>query len=391
MGESRFEEMRRYVGFDTEDERLLAHIRPIVLENTEAIVAEFYHRIRKHPDALAVFRDEAQIERQKSSLQRWVRRVFSGPYDEAYFAETSKIGHVHVAVGLPQRYMLTGMNVIRVELARVIRAANDDQFDAIMRAVNRALDLELAAMLDSYFWALLHRAQEAERVQASRRADRLAAIGTLAAGLAHEIRNPLNGAQLHLTLVERGLENKRVSTQELIEAVQVTKREVHRLSNLVTEFLDFARPQPLSLRPANLRELSDRVVATMSADAAAKGVSISAVGPLGTVNADVDKLTQVLLNLVRNAIDACDKGGSVVVRTMKDATTCAVQVEDDGVGIPDSSMPIFDPFFTTKAAGTGLGLSIAHRIVSDHDGTLGFVSRPGRTVFSVRLRAAESA
>ncbi len=390
MSESRFEELRRYIGFDRQDEANLAEARPIVEPEFESIVEEFYRRIRLHPEAVAVFRNEAQIERQKVSLARWLGRIFSGPYDEAYFAETSKIGHVHVAVGLPQRYMITGMNLIRGRLHVAVRKARPGTHGHLLQAIDRALDLELAVMLDSYFWALLHRAQEAERTQATRRAERLASIGTLAAGLAHEIRNPLNGAQLHLTLVEKGLTDKRVPNAELVEAVQITKREVLRLSNLVTEFLDFARPQPLSFRPTNLREICDRAVSTMAADAAPKSIQLSVTGPAIQVDADTDKLLQVVLNLVRNAIEACADRGTVVVRTIKGDEVAVLQVEDDGAGIPDPARPIFDPFFTTKASGTGLGLSIAHRIVSDHDGTLGFTSRPGRTVFSIRLRPSES-
>lgn len=389
--ESRFEELRRYVRFDADDERALEAARPFVLPAFDGLADVFYERIREHPEAHAVFQSDAQIERQKGALKRWLSRVMHGPYDEAYFAETTKIGHVHVAVGLPQRYMLTGMNIIREHLHAALGAAPPADQGRLRGALDRALDLELAGMLDSYFWALLKRAQEAERVQATRRSERLAAIGTLAAGLAHEIRNPLNGAQLHLTLVERGLVDKRVPSAELVDAVQTTKREVLRLSKLVTEFLEFARPMPLRPSRIDLRELSVGALLTMQADATSKQISLEAVGPTIHVHADHDKLLQVVLNLVRNAIEACGPGGRVVARTMREEDHGVLQIEDDGQGIADTSAPLFDPFFTTKPTGTGLGLPIAHRIVTDHDGTLGFTSEPGRTVFSIRLYASGDA
>ena len=388
--ETRFEELRRYVRFGKEDERVLALARPFVLPTFDELADLFYERIREHPEAIAVFQSEAQIDRQKHALKGWLTRVMHGPYDERYFAETQKIGQVHVAVGLPQRYMLTGMNLIRTHLHRALDEAPDASRGTMKQALNRALDLELAGMLDSYFTTLLRRAQEAERAQVTRRAERLASIGTLSAGLAHEIRNPLNGAQLHLTLVERGLVDRRVPASELIEAVQTTKREVLRLSNLVTEFLDFARPVPLALTLVDLRELCVRAMVTMQADATAKGVSLDTAGPSIMVSADTDKLLQVLLNLVRNAIEACSPGGKVIARTVREGDHGVLQVEDEGSGMSDPSLPVFDPFFTTKSSGTGLGLSIAHRIVSDHEGTLSFTSKPGRTVFSIRLNVAES-
>lgn len=386
--ESPFAEIRRYVGFDAHDEACLARARPLVEPHFATIADAFYARVRAHPDAAAVFRDEQQIERQKHSLVRWMERVFRGPYDDAYYAETLKIGQVHVAVGLPQRYMLTGMNVVRSALARVLMTSDIEDKPTVVEAVHRALDLELAGMLDSYFSTLVSRAQQSERTQVMRRAERLASVGILAAGLAHEIRNPLNGAQLHLTFLERGLGGGgELQRSELLDATSVVKHEIQRLSNLVTEFLDFARPQPMVVRPIDLREVCERARGIAVADAKEAEVTLrfdSATEPV-TAEVDADKLAQVLLNLLRNAIEATASGGLVVLKLKKADDAAIIQVEDDGVGIADPNAPIFDPFFTTKDAGSGLGLSIAHRIISDHDGTLTFSSKPGRTVFTIRL------
>ncbi len=387
-----YEELKRYVGFSSEDASLLARARVLVEHRFGEIAGLFYERIRAHEHALAVFRDEAQIERQKRALVGWLARVFTGPYDAQFYTETSKIGHVHVAVGLPQRYMLTGMTVIRGALIDALTDAGVDERSPMTRAVHVVLDLELAVMLESYFSALLRRAQEAERAEALRRAERLTSVGILAAGLAHEIRNPLNGAQLHLTFLERGLQNGAQNKDELKEAVGVVKGEIQRLSNLVTEFLDFARPRPLDARCADVRDVCERGVNLVAGEAQQAGVELSyqkSRSPL-LADLDVDKFTQVLLNLLRNAIEAIEPGkkGQVSVRTLSAEGKILVEVEDDGPGIPDPSTPVFDPFFTTKDQGSGLGLSIAHRIVTDHDGALRFSSVPGKTVFTIALPKA---
>src|SRR4051812_4794601 len=111
-----FEEMKRYVRFGEADEALLQRLRAHAAPHFPRIAGEFYDRIREHEDAHAVFSGEEQIHRLRSSMVRWMDRVLSGPYDEAYFEQTAKIGRMHVKIGLPQRYMLTAMALIRAEL-----------------------------------------------------------------------------------------------------------------------------------------------------------------------------------------------------------------------------------------------------------------------------------
>ncbi|MFI5302418.1 MAG: protoglobin domain-containing protein [Polyangiales bacterium] len=230
---------------------------------------------------------------------------------------------------------------------------------------------------------------DSERLaERTRNSEKLAAVGTLAAGLAHEIRNPLNGAQLHLTFLERALAKTNASIESR-DAVAVVGREIKRLSMLVTEFLDFARPQPLQRASVELGALLARARTILEADAAAAHVQLVLDVPSTplTLSLDADKLLQVLLNLARNAIEALAPvgGGPVFLRVRRLPLHAIVEVEDQGPGLPNPSAPVFDAFFSTKANGTGLGLSIVHRIVSDHGGTIAVESVPGRTVFRVQL------
>jgi PAS domain S-box-containing protein len=221
-------------------------------------------------------------------------------------------------------------------------------------------------------------------VEQLHRQQKLAALGTLAAGLAHEIRNPLNGAQLHIAFLKRALE-KTASEPAMVEAVTVVADEIKRLARLVSEFLDFARPGLLSKSPFAVQGLVSRVIELTSTQAANAGIAISADMPPQDliVVADGGKIEQVLLNIVQNALDALTPAGSgnVVVRARRTPRAVVVEVEDDGPGLPSPDAPIFDAFFSTKPSGTGLGLAITHRIVTDHGGTLDVESHPGRTCF----------
>jgi PAS domain S-box-containing protein len=222
-----------------------------------------------------------------------------------------------------------------------------------------------------------------------RRSEKLAAVGTLAAGLAHEIRNPLNGAQLHLTFLERGMRRAGMNDPDAHDAVRVVGEEIRRLSELVSEFLDFARPSPLDTQPSSLRALCERAVELVAPVADESGVRVALDLPEIELTLAVDsaKIEQVLLNLLQNAVEATAPtgGGSVILRARRQPRHAVIEVEDDGPGLPGPNAPIFDAFFSTKPQGTGLGLAIAHRIVTDHGGSIDVTSHPGRTIFRIAL------
>jgi len=230
---------------------------------------------------------------------------------------------------------------------------------------------------------------EEEMLRRMLRAERLAAVGTMAAGLAHEVRNPLNSASLQLTVLERRLERGETS-ERTVPIARIINGEIDRLDRLVRDFLAFAKPTPLDPRPVDLPDLLLAVAALIAPEAEAARVAITVDAPASTraASGDAERLRQVLLNLTRNAIEAMQaRGGHLVLRARNAQAMVTVDVEDDGPGFPED-LPVFDAFFTTKDQGTGLGLALVHRIVTDHRGTIRVESRPGRTCFSVSLPVA---
>jgi PAS domain S-box-containing protein len=216
----------------------------------------------------------------------------------------------------------------------------------------------------------------------TRRAERLASLGTMAAGLAHEIRNPINAAHLQLNLARRRL-TRAGGDASVVRAIELADSEMTRLAVLVEDFLQFARPQPLRLATGDLRATADATVALVGPEAEALGVRV-VVEPGQPVWAEFDdeKMKQVLLNLLRNAIEATAPGGRVLVQVTMRGEVVALDVADEGRGVPPGA-PIFEPFFTTKEQGTGLGLAIVHRIVSDHGGAVEVASQESGTTFSI--------
>jgi signal transduction histidine kinase len=230
---------------------------------------------------------------------------------------------------------------------------------------------------------------ERDMLRRTLRAERLAAVGTLAAGLAHEVRNPLNSATLQLQVLRRRIDRGTTDPGELLPIVEIVHDEIRRLDRLVSDFLSFAQPRPLRLEPLLIDELVQGVAELLRLEAEADKISIVVElgAGEGTVEADAERMRQVLLNLMRNAVEAMSaQGGSLTLRTAPADVegNARIELEDSGPGFPEDA-PIFDAFYTTKASGTGLGLSIAYRIVADHGGSLQADSRPGRTRFVIKL------
>jgi signal transduction histidine kinase len=226
--------------------------------------------------------------------------------------------------------------------------------------------------------------------------EKLAAIGTLAAGLAHEIRNPLNGAQLHVTYLSRSLK-KADAHPELSETVAVVADEITRLGTLVTEFLAFARPRPLQIRPVSAQALLERVSQLAPAGEHATPIVLDVPPAAIELLADAAKLEQVLLNLTQNAVDAIAgaAGGQVVLRARRQPRTVTIEVEDNGPGIePRHRARIFERFYrvdkgrSREVGGTGLGLAIVKHLAEAMDGAVGVgPATPQGSIFWVVLGA----
>ena len=241
------------------------------------------------------------------------------------------------------------------------------------------------------FWAQQRHLRERRDLEAEvARRDRLAALGDVASAFAHEVRNPLNAVSMGLQRLRA--EFAPVPLDEYTRFVEIMQGEVTRLNGIVEEFLSLARPLPLARASVALDGVIADLAALVERQAAAAGITVrtSVPAPAPVALADRDRLKQVLLNLVLNAVQAMGPGGVVAIQALAARDRVAIDVADTGPGIaPESRARIFDPYFTTRAGGLGLGLTIVRRIVEAHEGTIEVDSTPGRgTRFRVWLPAA---
>jgi len=251
--------------------------------------------------------------------------------------------------------------------------------------------VSVVLLLSAYvaIWLLLRRSRRLE-VQAAE-AERMAYIGTLASGLAHEIRNPLNSLNLNMQMLEEELDENGGTAPTGKRLLGITRSEISRLERLATDFLAYAKPRPLDLEEVAVARLLERVPDVLAGEIQKRRAQVIVNDRSGGARVRVDpaQINQLLLNLVQNALLAAeDAGRTPVVRltAQRQGPSVLLDVEDNGTGIPPAEQPkIFDLFYSTRKGGTGLGLAIVDRIARAHNGRMAVDSIPGKTVMTLEL------
>jgi signal transduction histidine kinase len=221
--------------------------------------------------------------------------------------------------------------------------------------------------------------EDVRRLEADRALNaKLAAMGELASGVAHEIRNPLNAISVITQRLEREFEPKdgRVEYKEL---TAIVKNETERINNSIQQFLTLAKPPVLNKKPADLNECVRNAAALFEPRANEKGCRMQLdLNRLPVINIDSELCRQAILNLLENSLAVVDSDGKISIETRKEGKSCVLSVADNGPGIPDDQRErIFDLYYTTKPAGTGLGLPTVLRIVKEHGGRIEVLDNPG--------------
>ena len=380
--ETFFEEMKRYVGFREEDAQFLQAVGNRMNPYLGSMSERFYDQITHHPEAMKVFTGgQEQIDRLKRTLQVYAERLFHGPFDEEYAAERYKIGVRHVLIGLPQRYMISAMGVVRTHLQESlgdVLSADPAQLEATRLALDKILNIDLNMMCESYFQESVRHLRDLNRrlERANFELAELSHVKTqFLATTSHELRTPLNSILGFTRLILDGLCDSRDEERELLR--DVFSSAEHLLS-IVNDLLDVAKIEAGKLRLApdvvDLRQVIQEAKAVVGVQAAAKHLTLideTESVPLPKVTADSARVKQVLINLLGNSVKFTDKGWITLrARPLPERGFVELEIQDTGIGIPPvKQQHLFEKFhqvdgtFTRQQGGSGLGLSICRSLV----------------------------
>jgi signal transduction histidine kinase len=379
----RFHQLQQYIGWTAADAELIRSIAKEIEPAFDPIITDFYVQIDRRPGLRALITGgDAQMLSLKTTLRRWLVELFSGCYDDGYILRRWQVGIRHAEIGLDQYYCTAAMSRIRTGLIDALLGLQDrdpPSLQAASRALNKLLDLELAIIDDAY---------QTERLARQQRVERLATLGQIAGGVAHELRNPLSVIK---TSVYYLLHASPPATERLDEHLSRIERQVdlsERVISALTSVAGLPRPNP---RPFSIAACLHEVLDQSSLPNSVE-VTLEGIDGLPCVAADANQIQIVLSNLIRNACEAMSGTGRLRITGKAEENMVEIAVNDDGPGIPaDRLSRIMEPFFTTKPRGLGLGLAISKSIVEKNDGQLVITSQVGKgSTFLLRLGVAAS-
>jgi two-component system, NtrC family, sensor kinase len=377
----RYQELQQYVGWTQDDARTVHSLSGLMEPHLLPLIDDFYAEIERHPDARKVITGGSeQIKRLKGTLVQWLRELFAGNYDQDYVLRRWRVGCRHVEIGLDQVFTNVALSRLRTGMIGALGSSwpgDRNGLVAAIQSLNKLIDLDLAKIEDAY---------QAEHLAQRQRTERLAAIGQVAGGIAHELRNPLNVVK---TSVYYLLNAKNPTAAKQAEHLTRIERHVTLADGVITALSSFAKMPVPNLQPLSVGQCIQEALETNPVPSNVQ-VKLDFPSSLPSVLGDINQLRIVFANLIRNAREAMPKSGSLSIKGQVANDAVEVAVTDTGVGIPAEDIyRIMEPLYSTKARGIGLGLAIARAILDKNMGSMRLTSELGKgSVFTVRLTAA---
>jgi signal transduction histidine kinase len=373
-----FERVKRYIGFDDEASAALRAFHALARPRLEEVAEDLCRLLDADTRSRRLLRGGVeQLERLRQAWVVWLDSCLVGPHDVAHLDAPARIGRTHARVGVPESLMIAAVSRTRSRLVALAEdAVERPARGAVLQAIHRLLDLQLALMLEAY----RHGLETQLRTQ-----ERLATIGQLAASIGHELRSPLGVIESSTFLIRQRLTPTQ-HTEAVIRHLDKIGAQVRVCSSATTELLELARDLPPSCRQVVVHDLVE--VAVGAVNIPAYRVERDIPQQL-TMRADPDQMRQVLVNLVSNAHQAVGEHGHIWITAEQTSAGTVVRVRDDGPGVPEVIRErIFEPLFTTKPHGTGLGLALCRRIIEAHRGEISLEPSEAGACFRVFVPGA---
>ena len=382
MINSKLRAMLEFVAFSDRDRAALSKLHGLVANDLAQLAERTCSQIFEDPLVHKLRGSPQEAESMRRALVGWTGRFLTESFDGSFFEERSDIGRHHAQIGIPFELIPLAMNLLRNNLLRLSAERLPGDSQALLNttlALNKLLDLELTIMLESY---------RKQTTLQTREEERLATVGQLAAGVSHDLKNPLGVIKTSTMLINKRLENH-PNDPELGTLVDRITRSCRQAGELINQLLEFTRIKNPRSHRIPLRGLIEEAISMLDRSDAVQ-IELDLNPEDLTVNGDPIDLARVLANLIRNAlqsIEETDAAGSVKVIAREHRDRLRIEVIDSGPGVPKELRDrVFEPLVTTRAHGTGLGLAICRELVEAHGGQLSLEPNPsGGARFAISL------
>lgn len=429
----RLGERRVFLGLNETDEERLRSLLPFIERHANRIVEAFYRHLLGFEETRRILADEATVNRLKNTQRTYLLEVFGGVYDETYARRRLEIGWAHQRVGLEPEWYVGAYHLYARLLwplignhLRELGRPYEEIVETLL-AVDRVMRLDMEFALEAYFDVLhaeLLREKEqyqmltvqlsetnrrlsdlmeqledrvkerTSALQASQelllQSEKMAAIGKMASQMAHEIRNPLSAVILNLELLLDELDAMEPDqTAEARKLVRTVLHEANKMNDTIRDYLNIARTPPIRPEPTDLNALIEDQMTFLGPTLRQANVSLKLelAEELPRIPLDAEQFRRVLLNLVKNSLEAMPSGGTLRIETQLDGEFVAISVSDTGIGMTEEvRQRIFQPLFTTKEKGLGVGLTVVREVVVAHGGSIACESQKDEgTTFRIFL------
>ncbi len=376
-----FRLLQAAVAWTDDDAQRVASLAPLLSPHFETLIDDVYQAIQRDVHTRPLIGDDPHvIDRFKQALNGWLEDLLSGRYDDAHAERLGRLGEIAAELGVPPLSIAAATS--RIGSGLIARLQTEPNLDPASR---NAAVLALGRLLDLNRM-ILENASQAALADKLQRDERLASLGQIAGGIVHELRTPLNVIKTSCYYL---LNMRNLPPEKLAEHLERIDRQATTADEIITTLSDFARMPEPATRPLLLATVIDRAL-DLDPPPAGTTIQREITNPPPRVLADPRQLRIALGNLVRNAYDAMDGQGLLVLAAERAGASVRLHVTDSGPGIPPEALRrIMEPLYSTKARGLGLGLAITRTILERHQGQLEVSSPPGQgATFTLTLPAA---
>jgi len=378
------DELIKYVEWCDNDHALLLLVEGDVKNGLNTIMDSFYKCVLDNVEAAELIKNaNSSVDNLKNTLREWIMDLISNNIDKKTFQKQNNVGIRHVEVGLPQSFMVLGINNMRSQIIKVIEDKYVDDINMLRKtvdALNKALDIRLSIMLRSY-------QDDRDRLVKKdilSENESMLALGRMSTSIAHEIKNPLAGISGAIQV----LKGKLPSDSDDFPLMDAVLEQVNRMSGTVKDLLDFARPVQLNLQNIVFSEIIDSLNYLFAADPN-YNMTVNYADEVTknlVINVDPVRIQSVFYNIFINANEAIKQEGVITLSSEVAEDLLHIYIQDNGPGIPEEWVEeLFKPFATNKTHGTGLGLAICAKIVESHSGMITYSPEISGARFCISL------